>query len=365
LRIFGFDKVSGIARHVRVFLNLESGIARDVAADARRHEERAEDPKRTRRPTSEQRKRLKSKKRDAKQELRRIRNEARAAKDDAERIEHKKRKKTIQQDIFELTRELRAADEGAAGEPHTGALPDFVIIGTAKGGTTSLYHLLTQHPYVEAAAAKELHFFDNYFDEGVEWYRRCFPPPKWKDGRWTITGEATPCLGHPDVPERVAKVIPHARLLALLRNPVDRAYSMYHHRVRNGHETRAFEDAIEEEAWLFGTRCEEGTHLDDPRRRYLSRGVYVDQLLRWSEFFSKEQLLVLKSEDLFERPQDTFRLVFDFLDLPDWEPETWKVRKKGGKYEQKMDSATRKRLEEYFEPHNRRLYEFLGVDFGW
>ena len=91
----------------------------------------------------------------------------------------------------------------------------------------------------------------------------------------------------------------------------------------------------------------------------------MDQLLRWSRFFSKEQMLVLKSEDLSEHPQDTFRLVFDFLGLPGWEPETWKVRKKGGKYDQKMDPATRRRLEEYFEPHNRRLYDFLGRDFGW
>ncbi len=97
---------------------------------------------------------------------------------------------------------------------------------------------------------------------------------------------------------------------------------------------------------------------------YLSRGVYVDQLLRWSEFYDKEQMLVLKSEDFYERAPETLMLVLDFLHLPDWQPETWEVRNKGH-YEQEMNPATRRRLEEYFEPHNRRLYEYLGVDFGW
>ncbi len=363
--VFRFDKALDTARGIKAFLT--PGRSDAAAPDTRQPEERAEDLKGDRRLTLEQRKKLKSKRRDAKQELRRIRNEARAAQGEAERIEHKKRKKSIQQDIFELTRELRAAEEGTASEPQTGALPDFVIIGTAKGGTTSLYYLLSQHPLIEPAAAKELHFFDNHFGEGVEWYRRCFPPPKWKDGRWTITGEATPCLGDPDVPERMAKVIPQARLIALLRNPVDRAYSMYHHRVRNGHETRTFENAIEEEARLSETRHEERTDHDDPRRRYLSRGIYVDQLLRWSKFFSEEQLLVLKSEDLFERPQQTLKVVMDFLDLPEWKPEVSKLpgnKRNEGRYEE-MNPATRSRLEEYFEPHNHRLYEFLGVDLGW
>lgn len=103
-------------------------------------------------------------------------------------------------------------------------------------------------------------------------------------------------------------------------------------------------------------------------RAYVSRGIYVDQLQRWSKFFSDEQMLVLKSEDFFERELDTLKLVLDFLDLPDWEPkpqpEASKVRNKG-LYKQEMDQATRRRLEEYFEPHNHRLYEYLGVDLGW
>jgi Sulfotransferase domain len=93
----------------------------------------------------------------------------------------------------------------------------------------------------------------------------------------------------------------------------------------------------------------------------------VDHLLRWDRFFSREQMLVLKSENFFERPQQTLKRVLDFLELPDWEPDASALRDKlnKGNYEQTMDPTVRQRLEEYFEPHNRRLYEYLGVDFGW
>jgi hypothetical protein len=72
-------------------------------------------------------------------------------------------------------------------------MPDFLIIGAKKCGTTFLYDLMSRHPYVEPAAKKELHYFDILFkEEGIDWYRRCFPVPKWKDGRRVITGRPPP-----------------------------------------------------------------------------------------------------------------------------------------------------------------------------
>ena len=349
---------------------------------------------------------IKSKIKDKRQELRhereelaRIGEKLRAAVG-TERSEQIKRGKKKRQQIFQLQRELgelRAAtrqavdapDGGASPHPvegprETGALPDFVVIGAAKGGTTFLYHLLTRHPLVEHAAVKEPHYFDLLFEEGTEWYRRCFPEPGWKDGRKTITGEASPSyLWHPLAPERMAEVIPDARLIALLRNPVDRAYSAHHHRLRRRHETRSFEETIEtalrlEEA--LETRetrpsAPEGEasepedragHKDTRSSSILRRGIYVDYLQRWSRFFSDEQMLVLKSEDFFERSVETIKVVLGFLDLPEWEPEASELgdKRNTGKYEG-IDPATRRRLEEYFEPHNQRLYDYLGRDFGW
>jgi hypothetical protein len=363
LPIFGSDKVSYIARNVKAFLNPEG----DAAPDAGRHEDRVEDPNSARQQRiSEQKEMLKSKR----QELRKIRKDTFAAKDGAERAEHVKRAKKKKLELLELKNELRAAREEAEGVPEvgtvpppegeepqtTGALPDFVVIGAAKCGTTFFYHLLTQHPLVEPAAFKEPHYFDLLFEEeGVEWYRRCFPQPRWQDGRWTITGEASPgYIFHPHVAERMAKVVPQARLIALLRNPVDRTYSAYHHRVRNGQETRTFAEALE-------------AYFADPRQEHLSKSIYVDHLLRWAEFFPREQMLVLKSEDFFESPNETLKIAFAFLELPEWEPEASQLANKRnpGSYEGGMDPVLWRKLEEYFEPHNKRLYDYLGVDFGW
>jgi hypothetical protein len=346
-------------------------------------------------PFSEQRRSKERELRHKRQELRKIRDKERATKEKVERKTLKKRKKKIQQELFRLKGEVRAAKdatEGAPGGwaapqaeegPEGGALPDFAIIGGKKCGTTYLYHLLTQHPHVEPAAFKEPHFFDSLFEEGVEWYRRCFPTPRWKDGRRNITGEATPYMPGRRIPERMAQVVPQARLIALLRNPVDRAYSDYQQVARTGRETRTFEEAIgvmrqrslsqEDEA----SDGKDSANLDEDSE-YLSRGVYVDQLLRWSKFFPKEQMLVLKSEDLFEHQRETLKRVLAFLKLPDWEPEAAgpqrpriptfrnkRDKRNKGRYEEKMDPATRRRLERYFEPHNRRLYDYLSVDFGW
>lgn len=274
----------------------------------------------------------------------------------SDHLDQLKSMKGIKQELFLLEQQLRAVRERDETYPETGALPDFAIIGAPKCGTTFLYHLLSKHSHVEPAAFKEPHFFDSFFDKGIEWYRRCFPPARLKDGRKTITGEATPgYLAHPDAPERMAEIVPAARLIALLRNPVDRIYSGYHFfGRRRGRSVLEFEEYAE-------------AALDDPGGRILSKGIYVDQLLRWSRRFSKEQMLVVKSENFFENPRDTLKVALDFLELPAWEPDASELREKRnrGAYEQGMEQDTRRQLREYYEPHNQRLYEYLGVDFGW
>jgi Sulfotransferase domain len=346
LPIFRLSRVFGVGRDAKVFLNLQGGLTRGTVPDLEHHGEQAE---KLRKALTRNQKKTRKLRRQ-RLEISQLRNELRAAKEQVERTPN----------------DLPISQE-------TGALPDFVIIGAHKGGTTSLYHLLTQHPHVEGASVKEVHFFDRpeRFEKGIEWYCRSFPQPRWKDGRRTITGEATPYyLFDPHAAERMAKAIPQARLIALLRNPVDRAYSHYHMQRRRGHRTSSFEEAVEaDKARLLDGDIEPSEHehyssVSHSSSNLLARGIYVDQLLRWSRFFGDEQMLVLKSEDFFERTADTLKLVMDFLDLPDWEPPAWEIRNKGD-YEQKMDPATRRMLEAFFEPHNRRLYEYLDVDFGW
>ncbi|HEX6710329.1 MAG TPA: sulfotransferase domain-containing protein [Rubrobacter sp.] len=341
-----------VTRGAKKFLNIAGGAP--PAVDEQ-NVNRAENRKRRRQRITGLKNELQVKRRDLRQITSDIRTARRGA-DEGEQLEHVKRAKRKQQEIFQLQIGLRAVKEGAEDTPATGALPDFAVIGAAKCGTTFFYHLLTKHPHVEPAATKEIHYFDMLFDEGIEWYRRCFPTPRLKEGRKSITGEGSPSyLFDPRAPERMAGVVPHARLIALLRNPVDRALSAYYHRLRNGQETLTFEETVR--AALEG----------DPDSNRLSRNIYVDHLQRWSDFFSDEQMLVLKSENFFERPRETLKVVFEFLDLPDWEPGASDLgdRLNKGGYEQKMDPATRQLLQEFFEPHNQRLYDYLGIDFGW
>jgi hypothetical protein len=357
--VFRINRAVGVGRDAKAFLNMQGGLTRGAVPDPNYHEEQA---RRLRKMVTRQRKALRRKDQQIEEQaatLETLRERRQRE------IRLRKELKETRLEIFHLNNELDAmrmfvenardvpSAERVSGEPDVGALPDFVIIGAQKGGTSFLYHLLTRHPLVEPAARKELHFFDQpeLFDNGAGWYRRCFPRLGSKDGQRSITGEATPYyLFDPPVAKRMAEIVPKARLIALLRNPVDRAYSHYQMQVKRGTEPRTFEEAMEQE-----------------HSSYVSRGIYVDQLLRWFEFFGKEQMLILKSEDFFERPVETLKVVLAFLDLPDWQPEASELqqRRHMGTYKQKMDPSTRQRLEAYFEPYNQRLYECLDVDFGW
>jgi hypothetical protein len=232
---FRLDKILGIARGAKAILKLpDGGVAPEVATNAEQSGERTSNKKEARRRASEQRQKLKTQRGTTKQELSRIKEDLDSAKGKmekgwAERSEQAKRARKKRHELLRIKSELRAGKEqtGSKG-PETGALPDFIIIGPGRCGTTFFYRLLSQHPHVEPAAKKELRFFSHLYEEDTEWYRRCFPQPEWKDGRWTMTGEATPYyLLHPHAAKRMAEVIPGARLIALLRNPVDRAYSHY------------------------------------------------------------------------------------------------------------------------------------------
>ena len=357
--MFSINRAFGVGRDAKAFLNMQGGLTRGEVPNPEHHEEQA---RRLRKIVTRQRKALRRK--DQQIEEQAVTLETLRERRQRE-IRLRKELKETRLEIFHLNNELDAmkalvenagdvpSAEQVSGEPEVGALPDFVIIGAQKGGTSFLYHLLTLHPLVEPAARKELHFFDNpeLFDHGAEWYRRCFPRLNSKDGQRSMTGEATPYyLFDPPVAKRMAQIVPQARLIALLRNPIDRAYSHYQMQVKRGTEPRTFEEAIEQQ-----------------HSSYMSRGIYVDQLLRWFEYFGKEQMLILKSEDFFARPVETLKVVLTFLDLPDWQPEAPELqqRRHSGTYIQKLDPSTRQRLEAYFEPYNQRLYECLDVDFGW
>jgi len=255
-------------------------------------------------------------------------------------------------------------------------LPDFIIIGAQKCGTTSLYRYLMQHPCVVPPFRKEVHFFSIHFGRGLTWYQSHFPSFLYKAytrqtrGRNLVIGEASPYyIFHPVAPKRISETIPQVELIAMLRNPVDRAYSHYHHEVRKGRETLPFEAAIEREAERLAGETERMIEdenyysFNHHRYTYLSRGIYVNQLEIWLRFFSREQILILKSEDLYADSSTVLRHVLEFLNLPAWEPKEYMNYNPAGY--PRMNPNTKKRLTDYFEPHNQRLYKYLGASFDW
>jgi len=260
-------------------------------------------------------------------------------------------------------------------------LPDFIIIGAQRGGTTSLYAYLSQHPQIAPAATKEVHFFDSNFQKGIGWYRTQFPSLIEKSiakniGKQNfITGEASPYyLFHPHVPERVAKVVPAVKLIVLLRNPVDRAYSHYFHEVELGHEKLSFAEALAQEEARTHEECARVVadqyyrSYNHQHYTYLSRGIYANQLQRWLTLFPREQLLVIKSEDFYADPDGIFQQTLTFLGVRTMghRPLQWYQQYNHSTYKQaKMEPQIRKRLIAYFEPHNDRLYKLLDQDFGW
>lgn len=247
-------------------------------------------------------------------------------------------------------------------------LPDFLIIGASKSGTTSLYDQLVEHPQIEPAAVKEVHFFDDRFDRGIEWYRSQFPLANSRSH--SRTGEASPYyLFHPHAPRRIRRALPDVKLIALLRNPIERAYSHYQHEVRVKRESLSFEEALAREPERLNGELErmledEGYNSFNYRRySYLARGRYADQIAVWRQLFPEAQLMVIKSEDFFADPGPTYQQVLQFLQLPSWRPRYFSKRN-ANSYSPISDDI-RRTLARHFAPHNERLYSLIGKGFGW
>lgn len=257
------------------------------------------------------------------------------------------------------------------------ALPDFVVIGAQKSGTTSLYGYLAAHPLVVAADTKEVHYFDVNYGRGVDWYRSNFPTRRRLErlagrfGRQVLTGEATPYyLFHPLVPQRMHALLPDAKLIVLLRDPVDRAISHHNHEVQDGFETLPFAEAIEIEAQRLPEFADELAAGDSSsaafshrHHSYLSRGRYAEQLEAWFALYPRERFLTMESGELFHDPPTAVSRTHSFLGLPPHELASYE--NVTSRLKSDVEPDVRRRLYAYFAPHNRRLYELLGTDFRW
>lgn len=274
------------------------------------------------------------------------------------------------------TRE-RVAMRWRSATRHARVLPDFLVLGGQRCGSTTLYTMLTGHPQVMAASHKEPHFFDRNYGRGEDFYRRLFPlrahvgaRARRLGGARVVTGEATTYyLAHPAVPGRVAAMLPDIRLVAILRNPVDRAYSHYQLSVRGGWETLSFEEALAAEPKRIAG--EEQRLIEDPGfaghshryHSYRTRGLYLEQLERWWAAFPRDRLLVLRSEDMFADPAAVYGELAAFLGL---EPDAGRTFTASNRVSYAgMANETRRELEAYYAEPNRRLEAKLGRPLGW
>ena len=258
-----------------------------------------------------------------------------------------------------------------------GVLPDYLVIGAMKAGSTMFYEWLVTHPLVPPAVEKEVHFFDSHYRSGLTWYRARLPSERdiarrsHEGGRRALSGEATPnYLFHPLAPRRAHVTVPNAKLIVLLRNPVNRAYSHYQTNIRHDWEALTFEQALDREEERLHNQVDamlmdESHHRNYPRYRwsYQAMGRYAELIERWLQYYPREQILFLLNEDLSRDPQLVFSRLWAFLDLP---PHTLPAKKRRvvGTYSPMADQ-TRDRLRKSFRPHNRRLADLLGFDPGW
>jgi len=254
------------------------------------------------------------------------------------------------------------------------SLPDFWIIGAQKSGTTSLYSYLVQHPAIIAARKKEIFFFSNphKWKLGRDWYASHFCTVSYKKklakrvGCTPLTGEASPSMHRPFVPGFAHQVLPSAKLIAILRDPVERAYSQYQHNRRFNNETRSFKEVIDKSPLTLPPHIsnDQWLYFNSSYESYLTRGLYVEHIERWSTYYQTNQIHIINSNDLFAEPVAELNKVVSFLGLPEFEFEITRA-KNAGNYRDNMDEEIREYLVSLFRPYNRKLFDLIGRDFGW
>lgn len=245
--------------------------------------------------------------------------------------------------------------------------PHFIIIGTVKGGTTSLYNYLTLHPSILPAIQKEVNFFNrNYiFQQGLKWYLAHFPQiPQHLN---LIAGEASPnYMYYPGAAKRAFKCLPEVKLIVILRNPIDRAISHYYMARRLGQEKRSLEEALAAEVKIIKSIPQaafEAVNFLQKPAGYLRCGLYVYFLKQWMNVFPREQVVILKSEEMYENPAATMKQVFEFLGVQNYQLSEYKNYFYGSytREEEEMRGS----LSALLQPHNQKLEDYLGMKFNW
>lgn len=243
-------------------------------------------------------------------------------------------------------------------------LPDFLIIGTQKGGTTSLFNHLVKHPKIEMSpnfidgrffhyySQKEVHFFNSnfFFKKGIRWYKSIF------NNNNKLQGEKTPnYISNFKAHERMFEIVPNAKLILILRNPIDRAFSAYNHQKQ---QSVCWDKIIDIQKQNFNEIISLNTE-NLIQTNLIKRGFYVDQIENLYKYFKSEQVLILISEHMKKDPQAIYNKIFEFLGVETMQIE-YKPNIHKREYQETMSLESRKKLEEIYKPYNERLFKLLG-----
>lgn len=263
-------------------------------------------------------------------------------------------------------------------------LPDFMVIGTVRGGTSSLFRYLASHPCIFPSLRKETLYFSHlkYYKKGELWYRRHFPTAfqirlsERLLRKKILTFEATPnYFSDAAAAQRAQQLIPNAKLILLLRNPVERAFSHYQHGVRRGVEKRSFEAVMDIALQISDPQKVLNNPYEDRdlyrALDYFHTGLYADHWENWTKCFPRENFFVVKSEDFFERTAETFNQILAFLQLSSIKKQNfrnysyWAATRPKAIPEARMSNGIRQKLKAFYASSNARLNQMLERDFGW
>lgn len=251
---------------------------------------------------------------------------------------------------------------------HLRQLPAVVIVGAQKAGTTQLYAYLTRHPRLFTASEKEVNYFSLHADRPVEWYQSRFPLRRQVGAVNGLTIDASPSyLPNPSALRLMRSVLREARIIAVLRDPVSRAFSHFQHAKSRGREQRSFEQAVEEEISLGLFPPERGVALlpgAAAQLGYVARGYYALQLELLLSLYPPEHVLVIDSAELFDDINATSQRIFDFLQLEPFEVHLDKIYNRGY-YKEKSDPRVAERMRQHYVPYDTLLAQLLGRPFRW
>ena len=263
---------------------------------------------------------------------------------------------------------------------------DFLVVGAQKAGTSSLFSFLSLHPQCGFGSTKEIHYFDTNYEKGETWYHNHFDRKKTTDKKYF---EVTPSyIYHPWVPERISAYNNKIKLIVVLRDPIERAYSAWnmwriaHHEKKefylkhfseNPREHRkpyldlfhkddfpSFNEIILDEIEAL-MKTEKYSTPD-----FVQRGIYAQQLENFYKYFSRDQLLVINSQDLMSSKIQELKRIEQFLGISSFD---WPKKKLANNhvrgYESSVDADSLSVLQKFYKPYNEDLFKLLGTDLGW